>query len=411
MKTHLKFLAWLWVWLCLGFTLPAQAAGGAYAIKNGGFVDPQGRAFVPHGFNYIRLFPGRSHDTFDPEHYDAGAIDAALARWEKDGFNVVRVFLHAAPNVAGTLAKANRAGLEAAYLRNVADFLIRAQRHHVGVMLCTESFPAVAPYRARLQAVPPTISPFNAAYLAAGHLQAKAQYLGDIIAGLKAANPGCLGAVFAYDLQNEFCYQASAPFTLTNGSVTAANGRTYQLPAQRQQLADDSAIHFIDTMVAAVRRAQPGALVGASVFTFAAVGKTGPGDFSLKKADWQNRYPFRPLAILRSQASYLDLHFYSADARGFERDLLSVEFAEAKALASQTGKPLLVGEFGVFKKRYPQPEPAAVWMQTLAQRFARENFAGWIYWTYDTHEQDDELWHARAQNDLIYQCLSKTLAK
>ncbi|MHB8898345.1 MAG: glycoside hydrolase 5 family protein [Thermoguttaceae bacterium] len=382
-----------------------QAPQSAVAIRDGAFVEGAGgKPFVPRGFNYIRLYPGRSHSTFDTEHYDPEAIDAALRRWSRDGFNVVRVFLNANASAPGTMAVAGRSGLSAQYLANVADFLDRARQHRVAVMLCTESFPRVPPYSDTLRR-DSLLDEANASYLAAGHVEAKARFLQDLVHGIRAARPEALEAIFAYDLQNEFCFHGGPPFTLATGTVTAANGTTYSLPDERQQLADDGAIYFIDRMVDALHEVHPGALVGASVFTYAAVGRTGPGDFSVKQAAWQNRIPFRPLAILKSRADYLDLHFYSADTDGWNRDLDSVEFDRVRQRAAELGKPMIVGEFGAFKRPFLAVEPAAQWMATLAGLFRQNGFAGWLHWTYDTREQSDQLWHACDGESVLYESL------
>lgn len=382
----------------------------AVAIEGGAFIErTTGEPFLPRGFNYIRLFPRRSHSTFAPEHYDAEALEKAMQRWNRDGFNVVRVFLYDTARVPETIAMPNQKGSSAAYIANVADFLDRARRHRIAVMLCTESFPRVAPYKDMLRPSDATLSEPNASYLAAGHVEAKARFLKDLIRGLHLASPTCLGAIFSYDLQNEFCYYGSPPFTLSSGTLKAANGKTYTLPGQRQELADDGAIYFINRMVKAIHEVHPHALVSASVFTYHAVGRSGPGDFSVKNAGWQNRIPFRPLAILRSQADFLDLHFYASDAEAWQRDLASVEFEQARSLARRLGKPMIVGEFGAFKRPFPTVEPAASWMGTLAELFEREGFAGWLHWTYDTHEQSEQLWHACDGQDAIYEALKGTL--
>lgn len=387
----------------------AEVPEPAVTITDGGFVEgATGRPFVPRGFNYIRLFPRRSHNTFDPEHYDAEALEEALERWSRDGFNAVRVFLNCHAPVVGTIAKPGQEGLSESYLANVADFLDRARKHQIAVMLCTESFPRVSPYRDTLVPADATLDEANACYLAAGHVEAKARFLQDLIRGLHAARPECLAAIFSYDLQNEFCYHGGPPFTLASGAVRSASGKTYALPDQRQDLADEGAIYFINRMVDAIHEVHPSALVSASVFTYAAVGRSGPGDFRVKQAGWQNRIPFRPLAILKSKADFLDLHFYSPDADAWQRDLESVEFERVKRLASQTGKPMIVGEFGAFKHVFSSLEPAAAWIGTWASLFPQNGFAGWLYWTYDTHEQSEQLWHACDGQDAIYRQLKRT---
>ena len=374
-------------------------------IEKGTFVDARGQPFAPRGFNYVRLFPGRSHNTFDPERYDTAAVEEALQRWETDGFNVVRVFLNSYAHLPGSLASKGRPGLSESYIRNVADFLGRARQHGIGVMICTESFPRAAPYSDALRPLQPTVSAANAEYLDARHVEAKARWLKALIAAIDAARPGCLDAVFSYDLQNELCFHGSSPFTLESGTVVTASGKTYTLPAQRQELADDAAVHFINSLADAIHEAHPSALVSASVFTYAAVGRSGPGDFTVKEAGWQNRIPFRPLAILGSKADFLDLHFYASSVLAFEQDLATVEYNAVHRRARELGKPLFVGEFGVFKRAFPDIESAAVWMGTLASEFSRQGFSGWLYWTYDTHEQDKELWHACDRNGAIYRRL------
>jgi hypothetical protein len=405
------------VWAA-AIALPAWAAEStdvppsAIAIERGAFVErATGEPFSPRGFNCIRLFPNRSHNTFDPEHYDAETLEKVMQRWSNDGFNVVRVFINAHAGVTGTIASPAQAGLSAAYVANVADFLDRARGHRIAVMLCTESFPRVAPYAETLRRPDATLDEPNASYLAAGHIEAKAQFLQDLIRGLHAASPTCLGAIFSYDLQNEFCYHGGPPFTLMLGTLAAANGRTYVLPDQRQELADDGAIHFINRLVDAVHEVHPHALVSASVFTYAAVDRSGPGDFSVKQAAWQNRIPFRPLAILNSKADFLDLHFYAADAQAWQRDLASVEFDRVRHLATELGKPMIVGEFGAFKHAFPTVEPAAAWMGKWAAMFAESGFAGWLHWTYDTHEQSDQIWHACDGQDAIYRSLKGTISR
>lgn len=408
-STLLNSTILMFAWACL--PLAADGASpeppdGAVAVVRGAFVErATGRPFHPRGFNYVRLFPQRSHNTFDPEHYDDAAVEETLERWRRDGFNAVRVFLNASARLAGSLAEQGKPGLSSAYLENVADFLDRAGRNGIAVMLCTEGFPKTAPYSDALRRSDSALDEANASYLAAGHVEAKARFLQDLVRGLHASSPSCLGAVFSYDLQNEFCYHGGPPFTLPSGSLVVANGKTYALPDQRSELADDGAIYFIDRMADAIHEVHPRALVSASVFTYAAVGRSGPGDFSVKPAAWQNRIPFRPLAILRSKADFVDLHFYSADAAAWERDLASVEFDEVRGLARKLGKPLVVGEFGAFKRPFPAIEGAAAWMGDLAAMFGKRGFAGWLYWTYDTHEQSGELWHARDAEGAIYERL------
>lgn len=390
--------------VALARSLAAAAPGDLpWRIERGGFVDASGRAVAPRGFNYIRL--REHHATFEPQRYDAAAVGAVLSRWRSDGFNAVRVFVNTQVRPAGTIARAGRSGLAADYVRTLAGFLEQARTNGVAVMLCTESFPHVPPYTDELAVPAAGVSAANADYLDGRRIAAKARYLRDLATSLRTERASCVDAILAYDIQNELCFHGSAPFTLESGSYTTDVGRVYALPADRQRLADDAAIRFIDTVAAALRGADPRARVSAGVFTYAAVGRRGSGDFSVKAAAWQNRIPFRPLAILRSKADMLDLHTYAANETAWRRDLTSVEFDEVRRIARELGKPVVAGEFGAFKKAFPSSGAAAEWMADLASSFATEGFAGWLYWTYDTHEQGAELWHACDDDGAIYERL------
>lgn len=381
-----------------------EPASARYRVEQGRFVDSaSGRPIPLRGFNYIRLHS--SHGTFDPRHYDPAAADAMFGRLRTDGFSAVRVFINGHANVSGAVARTGQAGLSAPYLAHLADFLVRAGSNGIAVVLSMDSFPRIPPYLDGLKAPPPEIHPANADLLCAGHVAAKADYLRDVAAGLRAADPRAPDAILAWDLQNELCYAVAPPFAQTTGTVTAANGRAYRVPEQRQALADDSAVHIIDTWAQAIREVQPGALAWAGVFTYRAVGKTGPGDFRIEKAGWKNRVPFRPAAILRSTADVLDLHFYCPDEAAFDDDLASVEWDAVRRLARERGVPVVAGEFGAFKARFPEPAPAAAWMADLVRLFADRGIDGWLHWTYDTHEQDGELWHACAGDGAIYRAL------
>jgi hypothetical protein len=387
-----------------GGTGDGEPAPARYRVEQGRFVDTtSGRPIPVRGFNYIRLHS--SHGTFDPRHYNRTAADAMFGRLRADDFNAVRVFINGHAGLSGAVARAGQAGLSAPYLANLADFLVRAGSNGIAVVLSMDSFPRVPPYSDGLKAPPPEIHPANAELLCAGHVAAKAAYLRDFVAGVRAAAPRAPDAVLAWDLQNELCYAVAPPFAQTTGTVTAANGCAYRVPAQRQDLADDSAVHVIDTWTRAIREAQPGAVSWAGVFTYKAVGRSGPDDFRIEKAGWKNRVPFRPAAILRSKADVLDLHFYCADANGLDADLASVEWNTVRRLARERGVPVVAGEFGAFKSRFPGSAPAAAWMADLVRLLADRGIDGWLHWTYDTHEQDAELWHACADGEAIYRAL------
>ncbi|MFP4058189.1 MAG: cellulase family glycosylhydrolase [Candidatus Brocadiia bacterium] len=376
-------------------------------VRDGRFVEREsGRQFHPRGFSYIRLRP-RWHGTFAPERYDAARAEAMLADVAAHGFNVVRVFIDHTPG-EGVVASADAEELSPAFMAHVADFIGRARRHGVRVVPSLIHLPRCARTQALLGPGPERIEGVNRMLLHQGHIAAKATYVADFVAALEARDPALLPAVFAYELCNEAHFSAAAPpFSLDSGTVVPADGERYDLASEAdlQRMADANAVRWAAQCARAIREVDPAAMVSANVFTFAAVGRGGPGRLRRDESS-DPRFPVRPLALARSSLDYLDVHFYPFDERTLERDLRSIEFPQLRAACRAAGKPLVMGEFGAFKKAYPRLEGAAQAMARHARRVLDLGFAGYIYWTYDTDEQAF-LWNAKSgEGDPILRALA-----
>jgi hypothetical protein len=327
----------------------------------------------------------------------------------RHGFNAVRVFLNGSRGRRGCLvAEPDDDGLSGAYLDNLTDFLLKGLENGILTVPCFELMPETGPYRAGLGERVENVGRFNNHYLNPAFIQTKVRYISDVIRGIAARAPQALEAVLCWDVMNELCYAlGEPPFSLETGSVTPANGVTYDLTKDKARLADDMAVHWVDAMADAVRAEIPDALVNANVFTYRAVGRTGVGDFHQDPAGWKNRYPFRPLALLQSKADVIDVHLYCADRAELARDLDSIEHGKLmEGMLTQPGKVAIVGEFGAFINPFPDVNRAAAWMGELAhQAIPEHGFAGWLHWTYDCDEQT-ELWNAMSRNGAILKALS-----
>lgn len=378
-------------------------------IRDGRFVIREtGKPFRPVGFNYIRLFNERrtaDHDNFSRAGYDASEHQVMLRRLAADGFNTVRVFINFQPGEV--IERSDSTELSAAYLANVTDFLARAERHGVYVMLSMRRHPNLPRYVQLRGAPDGLVTGENRRFLRSGWIRAKARYMQDFLIEIARRNPLALSTVFAVDIQNEVClYPGEKPFSLREGRFTAADGRVYDLATQKQELADGAAIHHVNVCADAIGEVFPGLLVNVNVFTYAAVGRSGPGDFHEDSAAWRNRVPFRPLAMVRSRADMVDVHFYCSTLDRYRQDLKSIEFEELKRAAKAAGKPLIVGEFGLFKDQFNGDFEAACrflqhdWMPALNQ-----DWRGWLYWTYDTFEQP-RLWNAADSEFAIFEILA-----
>ncbi len=380
------------------------------AVRSGRFVvAATGEEFRPRGFNYIRLrrtAPSGGHlwhDTLNPATYDGTRAERMFADLHQRGFNVVRIFLDPLPG-AGFVEKAGAADLSAGYLGCLFDFLSRARSHRVYVILCFCYLPDRQSYN--VGAPPPHIAGGNQQYLHPGYVQAKARWMADVCAAIEKHDPELSSTVFAYELENESHYEATEPpFSLTSG-VVRWNGKTYDASKAEdlQRLADDGIVYAINAAHEAVRKVDPRALVGASVFTFRAVGRSGPGRLRDDKTQ-DPRFPARALAIARSKSAYVDVHFYPMNDRNLDEDYASIEFETLETECIRKGKPRIVGEIGAFKFAYKDLASASAAMERSLRRLDSDGWVGFLYWTYDNEEQSDMLWEATAGDGLMLRTL------
>lgn len=383
----------------------AQGSLPRIAVRAGRFVvAATGREFRPFGFHYIRLRSDGAHYVFAPGLYDAARADAMLADLETHGANVVRVFF-------GSLGIVGPNGLDTVFVNNLCDFLERATRHHVYVLPVVDWIPAASRYKSAADAGGNTAGGMQALFLNDARIGAKARYLTDVIAAIRRHDRRLLSTVLAYELENEACFEMSAPPFSVPAIPFEYAGRRYTMSddSDVQALMDAATQRWAGRLVAAVRRADPQALVGASVFTYAAVGRTGPS--ALRRDSTPDvRVPMRPLTLAASRLSYVDVHLYAASPEGVQRDLKSIEWERLRDACRKRGKPLLAGEFGTFRVVHPSEAAAAYAMGWYLRSIAGLGFAGAIYWTYDCEEQAP-LWNAKSASGGILKALCEAHAE
>jgi len=299
--------------------------------------------------------------------------------------------------------------LSPAYMQNVASFLEQAHAHNISVLITFSHFPATVRYYSLTDTVA-NVGGMNQHYLNPGFIDAMRLFMRDFIQTLTQLTPDRLAdTVFAFDPQNEVCHYLSVPpFSLSSGTVTPANGVTYDLATDKLQLTDEMAVYWTDQMAEEIHLQALGTLVDINVFTYAAVGRS-IGDFSLYGAtnayDWRDRYPFRPEALAASEADLFDIHFYTANLAELSADADSIEFTATSNAWAVAGKPMIVGEFGAFTGSLTFPE-AVDWKRDEVDVFAANGIQGWLYWTYDNDLQT-ALWHAVDGNGEIFDALAQ----
>ncbi len=347
----------------------------------GEFYDRQsGEKFIPRGMNYVRLGPQSApdgstqtyHSTFDPGKYDGEHVEVALERMHTDGYNVVRVFV--SQNTIG----AADGGLSRPYLQNVADFLGRARNNHVFVMLTQDWLPGGKYGQLIGQGCCELFNFNNAQDLPATAVEAYQLYYADFITGLLAlAAP--TDDIFGYELRNEYYFDTNyPPFNLASGTVTTANGKTYDMSsaADKQKMAEENLPYFIDQVRLSILKLDPTALVSVGFFQPQSPNPTRQGD---------PRLVVTAPAIWNSQADFIDLHAYP------DAGLSLQEYVQNFGINGMEAKPIIMGEFGGATANFASVDAAAQKFASWQAESCAYGFDGWIFWTWDTTEQSDFL--------------------
>jgi Cellulase (glycosyl hydrolase family 5) len=373
-------------------------------IRDGKFYDRvTGAAFVPRGSNYIRLAPQTPpagpaflhHSTFDVGRYDARRVDAALARMEASGYNVVRVFFSGVClNIC--LGDPTTGGLRSAYLENVADFVRRAKAHGVQVMLTIDAMPAGTTWSSQVHRNCCTeYDGFQQWFLPADSVAAFRDYFTVLVEALLDAGMPADG-VFAYSLINEaFMDGDKPPFSLRSGTRTTANGQTYDLSSatERRRMLEDGLVYWADVMVDAIHRVVPTSLVTIGFFHAHEPNPARRGDARLI---YTNEF------LQRSRVDFFDFHPYPDD------ELTFPQFMENYGITGRESKPLLMGEYGGSRRAYRTPEDAAAALRRWQFESCAWGFDGWLLWTWDTNEQSG-LWNGLSGGGVIEQALAPRL--
>ena len=348
-----------------------------------------GTSFLPRGNNYIRL-AGQTdlngnytyyHSTFNVGLYDAPRAETAFANMQANGYNAVRVWINGCcPNTIGNPA----GGLSSAYIANMADFLQRAGNHGIYVIFTLDWLPSQGGYTSNYAGCT-QFSDVNTLNLCAGGVAGNVSFFHDLAQAL--VDQGApIESVLAYELRNEYFYQSIAPpLSWTSGTVTAADGSTYDMsdPTSRQQMMDSGLTYFTDQVRSAILAVDPTALVTVGFFWPQAPNPTRIGDTRVIEV-----YP----AIANSTADFVDIHAYSIVG---ELTLPQV-IQNYGFVGYQQAKPVMMGEFGASKSDYPQISDAASILKNWQLQSCPYSVKGWLLWTWDTEEpeQDPAFWAA-----------------
>lgn len=356
-----------------------------------------GERFLPKGFNHTVLENGATgwHATFNVGVYDPAKMDATLRAMAVAGANTVRVWAWGTQDASGFTGSPDNEGLNPAYMENFMDFLRRSGRVGLHVIPILDETPHNASYnavaaRAEEVAADSPIQGYNRNYLSPGPLAAKVAAAADFVRYIRDADPALLNTVLGWSFANEVCVNnTQGPFDLSAGTVITASGRAYDMAedARRQACYDESIVHWVNALADAVKEVDPHTLTTVGMWTSDAHGR--PPVNCLRADGKDPRVPPRPsvLAAPECRLDFLDIHIYPWD--GTSR--VNRDAHEADAVAAG-GKPVLVGEYGVFKNK--TAAEARIMMRDMVEQAVSLGYRGALHWAWDLTMVEGQTWSA-----------------
>jgi hypothetical protein len=353
---------------------------------------------------YVHSINQESHKTLLVISFDINAINNAFSSMAHDGYNFVRVMINNEGEgtasgstyygVAGPyqVGANHKYGLYIPYMDNFVDLLTKANEKGLYVIPCLNYLPYNSYYQSNLTKPVDDdgnfyINDVNLLYMNHAHIDAKVDYIKNFIQYIKDEDSNLLSTILGYDFHNELnVVTTAAPFS-RDDLVSTADGNSYDMSidADRQQCVDANFVNWANQCMSAMLNKDPSGMGCGSVFTFHAVGKTGPN--GVHSADGSDpRYPARPASLsLYSDYNFLDMHLYpDGGSYTVDDDLNSSEFSSIDKVRT----PLILGEFGAIKDVYSTITDAAYGMKNLKD-YCKDNkdFKGWAFWTWDSNQE------------------------
>ncbi len=359
-----------------------------------------GVRFVPRGVNYIDFSAdetGSYGDLFlSPDRFDAERIRAAFQILRSYDYNTVRIFLDHCGSGVACIVRSTGQGLNPDYLDNIARVMQIAAEEGVYLILTSNDLPDAGGY-AEINARDVSAGFYgyrNVTFLTASGLEAASRYWDDLLTGL--AERGVPWSVMlGWSLVNEqWLFADQPPLSLTQGEVTISSGRTYDLAdrAQKREMVVDGLVHYMTTLRDVIRGHDPDALVTMGFFV-----PRFPNDTAIGAGWFVDTAPL----LERAPLDFFDFHAYPAS------DISLAQIAGNFGMLGYEDKPIIMGEVGAFRDRFPSVELAARRVQDWIAESCQYGFDGWLYWEY--YGQDvagDRMYGLAGDNALLLFTLS-----
>ncbi len=322
--------------------------------------------FVPRGANYafVANKGGMTNQLLKVGIYDPARTRADFGRLSVAGYNTVRVFIDACAAGDGCIGAQDNQGLNPAYLDNLKDLLTAAKDARLFVLLTSADLPGQGGYTQEIKsAAGGSFGAQRSSYLLTpAGVQVTRRYWSDLLSGLEERRAP-LDAVLGWELlDEEWLPNDQPPLSLAGGEVTTTTG-SYEMsdPAQKQQMVADALRHYIREVRAEILGHDPTALV--------AMGFFAPGSDAARYVD--------TAALLETS----DLDFF--DFHAFPGTQPMDALASAFGMGGYQSKPILLGEYGAYRRLYGQIQPAARALSAWAADACSLGFDGWLHWSFN----------------------------
>jgi hypothetical protein len=202
----------------------------------------------------------------------------------------------------------------------------------------------------------------------------------------------------AIQCQNELSVRTDQwPFNLTEGKITTANGKTYDMSdADSRQLCMDEGLNYYhQSLRKAIKAVDPQLLLAEGAFTLRIVGKDpvkNRGVYKLTAAD--SRFPPTATVMGDSGLDMIDIHIYHVNkgetvVQGYRKDMESMQFYSGKMELIRTRTPVIMGEFGAFTFMVDSIGQATSNILETRDACLKDDLNGYMIWTLDTFEQQE----------------------
>jgi hypothetical protein len=195
-----------------------------------------------------------------------------------------------------------------------------------------------------------------------------------LLSGLVERN-AAFDAILGWQLVNEqWMFREQAPLSLTSGMVETTTG-TYDMsdPNQKTQMVSDGLVYYIAEIKEEILFHDPTALVSMGFFA--------P---EIAAPDW---YVETASLLKKADLDFFDFHAYPGRAS-------LQDHVEHFGMLGYDAKPILLGEYGAFRRTYSEIGSAARAITNWVAESCEYGFDGWLYWTYYPADPDaiDDTW-------------------